>query len=62
MLFDAVELVGRPSGDPLEPSEPCRIAVAWNMGEGPRVDSFLFRAPSLAWEAADRIERHRRGP
>jgi hypothetical protein len=59
VLDAAGEPVGRPSGDPLEPTDVCRIAVTWDMGEGLRVDSFLFHAPSLAWETADRLERYR---
>jgi hypothetical protein len=57
VLDAAGNRVARPSGDPLEPADVCRVALTWETGEGPHVESFLFYAPSVAWEAADRFER-----
>jgi len=50
--------VPRPAGDAFEEDALCRIGLRWRDDAGKdQEDSFLFRAPSVAWDTADRIGR-----
>jgi hypothetical protein len=58
VLDEQGSAVPRPANDSFEEDEPCRVGLRWADGAGKdQEDSFLFRAPSVAWETADRILR-----
>ena len=58
VLDEEGSAVPRPAGDTLEEDALCRVGLRWRDDAGKdQEDSFLFRAPSVAWDTADRIGR-----
>jgi hypothetical protein len=58
VLDEQGSAVPKPANDSLEEDALCRVGLRWTDAAGKeQEDSFLFRAPSVAWETADRISR-----
>jgi hypothetical protein len=58
VLDEAGSAVPRAASDTIEEDALCRVGLRWRDDAGKdQEDSFLFRAPSVAWETADRILR-----
>jgi hypothetical protein len=58
VVDEAGSAVPRAASDTIEEDALCRVGLRWRDGAGKdQEDSFLFRAPSVAWETADRILR-----